>query len=148
VDGILGPNTFYVLASIAKDQQVTFDGLVDETLLDKMISICSGASSTVDVNTSTADANTSVADADKAKADVDKAKADADKAKADVDKAKADVDKAKADADKAKADAEKAKLSQITLESLKKDRPALRYTLDKLGVNPSNQSDVLVLVPS
>lgn len=40
MDGILGPNTFYVLASIAKDQGLAFNGVVDQKLIDTMVDIC------------------------------------------------------------------------------------------------------------
>ena len=40
MDGIMGPNTFYVLASIAKEKGIKFNGIVDKTLLNEMISIC------------------------------------------------------------------------------------------------------------
>gem|GEM_PF-6945253 len=40
MDGILGPNTFYVLASIAKDRNISFNGVVDKPLLDAMINVC------------------------------------------------------------------------------------------------------------
>jgi len=40
LDGILWPNTFYVLASIAKEKGIAFNGIVDKPLLDAMISIC------------------------------------------------------------------------------------------------------------
>ena len=40
MDGILGPNTFYVLASIAKEKWIAFNGVADKSLLDTMINIC------------------------------------------------------------------------------------------------------------
>lgn len=40
MDGVLGPNTFYVLASIAKEKNIPFNGVVDKPLLDAMINIC------------------------------------------------------------------------------------------------------------
>lgn len=40
IDGIVGPNTFYVLASIAKEKGISFNGVVDKPLLAAMISIC------------------------------------------------------------------------------------------------------------
>lgn len=46
MDGILGPNTFYVLASIAKEKNISFDGVVDKPLVDQMISICGETPST------------------------------------------------------------------------------------------------------
>lgn len=40
MDGIIGPNTFYVLASIAKDQGIAFNGVIDQKLIDKIVDIC------------------------------------------------------------------------------------------------------------
>ena len=40
MDGIIGPNTFYVLASIAKDQGISFDWVIDQKLIDKIVDIC------------------------------------------------------------------------------------------------------------
>ncbi|MCX6825476.1 MAG: hypothetical protein NTY80_04640 [candidate division SR1 bacterium] len=40
IDGILGPNTFYVLASIAKEKKISFNGMIDKRLLSEMIKIC------------------------------------------------------------------------------------------------------------
>ena len=40
MDGILWPNTFYVLASIAKEKKISFNGSVDKPLLEAMIGIC------------------------------------------------------------------------------------------------------------
>ncbi len=43
IDGFLGPNTFYVLASIAKEKGISFNGIVDKKLLDTMMNICKEA---------------------------------------------------------------------------------------------------------
>ena len=40
MDGILGPNTFYVLASIAKEKNIPFNGIVDQKLIDTIVDIC------------------------------------------------------------------------------------------------------------
>ncbi len=48
IDGIVGPNTFYVLASIAKEKGISFNGVVDKPLLAAMISICGNETPTIE----------------------------------------------------------------------------------------------------